>query len=206
MFRLPVNAKIETNKTKEENLVEMIGKEDQHEQEQAELKVTDKRKFNEDGSLREGVTIEKEEPKPAPEPAPASSTIITDQTAEEVGEPTDVVSDTETEAEMPDDKDPASFINFLSTLVTNAAAALGAIPHPVSGQKTVDLDTAKYWIDVLVMLRKKTKGNLSSQEEDLLMGILSDLQLQFVSINKAAEEKLKAQAAQKFSSKDILGG
>ncbi len=73
-----------------------------------------------------------------------------------------------------DDDDPASFINFLSTLVTNAAASLGAMPHPVTGQKSVDLDTGKYWIDVLAMLREKTKGNLSSQEKALLESILGD--------------------------------
>ena len=105
-----------------------------------------------------------------------------------------------------DDEDPASFINFLSTLVTNAAASLGAIPHPVTGQKNVDLDTGRYWIDVLTMLRKKTANNLTGQEERLLDSVLSDLQMQYVTLTRAAEEKLKAQAAKKFSSKDILGG
>lgn len=188
----------------------MIGKEDRNEEEEPVLKVTDKRKFNDDGSLREGVTIEKEKPKPAPEvTAQAPSPIIG-----EVDEPM-AQSGTAPAAEKPsepevedsaDEKDPASFINFLSTLVTNAAAALGAIPHPVTGQKSVDLESGKYWIDVLTMLRDKTKGNLNSREDSLLTSILSDLQMQFVSLNRAAEEKLKAQAAKKFSSKDILGG
>ena len=104
------------------------------------------------------------------------------------------------------DENPASFVNFLSTLVANAATALGAMQHPVTGQKSVDLDTGKYWIDILAMLREKTTGNLNSQEQRLLESILSDLQMQFVALNHATEEKLKAQAAQKFSSKDILGG
>lgn len=189
----------------------MIGKEDPTHEEDAELKVTDRRKFNVDGSLREGVTIEKEEPKESP--PIESSTIITD-TSDTVQTPVEetaadpespLVSD-ETEEDIADAKDPASFINFLSTLVTNAAAALGAIPHPVTGQKAVDLDTGRYWIDVLNMLRKKTAGNLSSREESLFDSVLSDLQMQFVAMNRATEEKLKAQAAQKFSSKDILGG
>jgi hypothetical protein len=56
------------------------------------------------------------------------------------------------------------------------------------------------------MLREKTNGNLSSQEQSLLESILGDLQMQYVHLTKATEEKLKAQAAQKFSGKDILGG
>ena len=104
------------------------------------------------------------------------------------------------------DDNPASFVNFLSTLVTNAAASLGAMPHPVTGQKSVDLDTGKYWIDVLAMLRDKTDGNLNSQEQKLLESILGDLQMQYLALTRASEENLKAQAAQKFSSKDVLGG
>ncbi len=195
----------ERNQRKKKD-IEMIGIEDQNQEEEPELKVTDRRKFNEDGSLREGVTIEKEEPKPAREEGPPSSSIITDESVADVTAVSKDDTPVSEEEETADDKDPASFVNFLSTLVTNAAAALGAIPHPVTGQKSVDLETGKYWIDVLSMLREKTKGNLSTQEDLLLANILSDLQMQFVSMNRAAEEKLKAQAAQKFSSKDILGG
>jgi hypothetical protein len=80
------------------------------------------------------------------------------------------------------------------------------MPHPVTGQKSVDLEAGKYWIDVLTMLKEKTEGNLSSRESRLMTSIVSDLKMQFVALNRATEEKLKAQAAQKFSSKDILGG
>ena len=89
--------------------------------------------------------------------------------------------------------------------MTNAAASLGAIPHPVTGQKSVDLDTGRYWIDVLQMLQDKTRNNLSAQESRLFESVLSDLKMQYVALARATEEKLKAQAAQKFSSKDILG-
>lgn len=111
----------------------------------------------------------------------------------------------EDDGEIPGAKDPASFVNFLSTLATNAAAALGAMPHPVTGQRSLDLDSGKYWLDVLAMLRDKTKGNLHAKEERLLEGLLADLRMQYVQVVRATEEKLKAQAAQKFSGADILG-
>ena len=55
------------------------------------------------------------------------------------------------------------------------------------------------------MLRDKTKGNLHPQESRLLEGLLADLRMQYVTMVRAAEEKLKAQAAKKFSANDILG-
>ncbi len=184
---------------------------EEREEEQPEIKVTDRRKFNLDGSVREGVQLESEKPRtetPIYEPtaetvetyenAPVSEEIDTTpqlEEAEEIGN----------EEDFPGADDPASFVNFLSTLATNAAASLGAMPHPATGQRSVDLETGKYWLDVLGMLSEKTKGNLHPQESRLLEGLLGDLRMQYVQLVRATEEKLKAQAAQKFSASDILG-
>jgi Domain of unknown function (DUF1844) len=175
-------------------------------EEETEMKVVDKRKFNLDGSVREGVTIEPEKPKvetpvaAAPtaenlQSAPVAEDVHTTPQTEEIGD----------EEDFPGAEDPASFVNFLSTLATNAAAALGAMPHPATGQRSLDLDTGKYWLDVLAMISEKTKGNLHPQEARLLEGLLGDLRMQYVQLVRATEEKLKAQAAQKFSANDILG-
>jgi hypothetical protein len=75
--------------------------------------------------------------------------------------PEPALDDADTEDDIPGADDPASFVNFLSTLATNAAASLGAVPHPATGQRSLDLDTGKYWLDVLAMLREKTSGNLA---------------------------------------------
>src|SRR6185503_2230492 len=55
--------------------------------------------------------------------------------------------------------DPTSFLSLVMSLASNAAANLGMMPHPVTGETGVDLPTAKHWIDVLGMLERKTKGN-----------------------------------------------
>lgn len=181
------------------------------EEEQPVIKVTDRRKFNLDGSLREGVEIETEKPQaetPIYEPSPETIDAYENATvAEEIDttphtEEADAIDE---EEDFPGADDPASFVNFLSTLATNAAAALGAMPHPVTGQRSLDLDTGKYWLDVLGMLDEKTKGNLHPQEARLLEGLLGDLRMQYVQLVRATEEKLKQQAAQKFSASDILG-
>ena len=190
------------------NLTHMIGKDDN--QEEVSFKVADRRKFNPDGSLKEGVTLEpaKQEEKPAepitsaaetkPEPPKTKSTEPSPETVHE----DEFAGD---EDDFADADDPASFVHFLSTLATNAAAALGAVPHPATGQRSLDLETGKYWLDVLGMLRDKTKGNLSPQEARLLEGLLADLRMQYVQLVRATEEKLKQQAAKKFSNADILG-
>lgn len=191
----------------------------EREEEQPVVKVTDRRKFNLDGSLREGVEIEPPKPKTEEKPLETESEIITSPTEtaaaapQTLGDLTAVAEESaieeaeeeEEEIEIPGANDPASFVNFLSTLATNAAAALGVMPHPVTGQRTVDLDTGKYWLDVLAMLKTKTKGNLHAQESQLLEGVLTDLRMHYVQLVRATEEKLKAQAAQKFSASDILG-
>jgi hypothetical protein len=181
----------------------------EREEEQPIIKVTDRRKFNIDGSIREGVEIEPEKPKtetPTPEPKAAKAAEIFEAVSDEEIHTTPTTEEISGEDEdIPGAEDPASFVNFLSTLATNAAAALGAMPHPVTGQRTLDLDTGKYWLDVLGMLREKTKGNLHPQESRLLEGLLGDLRMQYVQLVRATEERLKAQAAQKFSASDILG-
>lgn len=183
----------------------MIGHEDN--QEEVTFKVTDRRKFNPDGSLKEGVEIEPEAPKPVaapPVPAPKSEPAIAAIEEEPIAAAGDEAEE-DGENDIPGAEDPASFVNFLSTLATNAAAALGAVPHPATGQRSLDLDTGKYWLDVLAMIRDKTKGNLHAQEARLLEGLLADLRMQYVTMVRATEEKLKAQAAKKFSGADILG-
>ena len=189
-------------------------------EEEVTYKVADKRKFNADGSVREGVTLDAapppqpreqgrpaaEAPRPATgadkglsEPAAASGAAEYDQYGDEDLDELDDTSD------IPGARDPASFVNFLSTLATNAAAALGAVPHPVTGKRSLDLESGKYWLDILAMLKDKTKGNLHPKEQQLIDGLLGDLRMQYVQLVRATEEKLKAQAAAKFSGEDILG-
>jgi hypothetical protein len=177
----------------------MIGNEDN--QEEVSFKVADRRKFNADGSLREGVSIE---PQQQPEERPSADA------GKPVPENIDldqITLDDEPEEPnaIPGAEDPASFVNFLSMLATNAATALGAVPNPATGKRVLDLETGKYWLDVLGMIKEKTSGNLHPEEQRLLDALLGDLRMQYVHIVKATEEKLKAQAAAKFSGDELLG-
>lgn len=172
----------------------------EREEEQSSLKVKDRRKFNLDGSIREGYVEEKAEeaPKPAPPPQrePAAPSSETAPASPEAADATE---------EIPGADDPTSFVNFLSTLATNAAVSLGMMAHPSTGKPQPDLDGAKYWIDILSMLRDKTKGNLHPQEAKLLEGLIADFRMQYVELMRAYEAKLKQQAAGKIGLNDLLG-
>ena len=181
--------------------------------EQPHFKVTDRRLFNADGSPRALPPEETPAPKPVtPEPV-ASEPVATAPSVEEVRqsvppqEALDAAASADEENELSEEElegahDPASFVNFLMSIASNAASALGMMEHPVTHQREVDLELAKHWIDVLGMLQRKTQGNLSTQEAKILEGFLADLRMQFVSLANSATPK----AARTYSGRDIVGG
>jgi len=181
----------------------MTGNDDN--KDEVSFKVADRRKFNADGSVKEGVILEAAKVEEKPGEKPKAETESNTQDLADRAEQEPPFEAEGDENEIPGAEDPASFVNFLSTLATNAAAALGAVPHPATGKRTLDLETGKYWLDVLGMIKDKTAGNLHPQESRLLDGLLGDLRMQYVQLVKATEERLKAQAAQQFSGADILG-
>ena len=182
-------------------------------EEQPTFKVVDRRPFNPDGTPRELSAEEKEaqeaakakaaaqppleaspasEPPTPPRPEPRAERADSEpRAAREPGGPT---------GRDPLD-DPASFISLIMSVASNAAASLGMMPHPVTGETGVDLKTAKHWIDVLGMLEKKTAANLDPQEDQMLEGLLADLRMQYVSFSGAPTPP-----PAKFSASDITGG
>ena len=73
-----------------------------------------------------------------------------------------------------------SFSTFVISLSTQALMHLGEIADPLSGKVETDVTAAKQMIDILGMLREKTKGNLNSGEERLMEDILFDLRMKYV--------------------------
>jgi hypothetical protein len=67
------------------------------------------------------------------------------------------------------------FNEFILFQAQNAGLFLGQIPHPSTGERTVNLRAAKSVIDSLEMLAAKTTGNLTETEEKLLTTALANL-------------------------------
>lgn len=180
-------------------------------EEQGSFKVTDRRLFNADGTPRDLPPDEKPQPsedKQAPlsektAAKPAESEPVPQTREEQTAAWAEAASATDVHREgATDDEDPASFLSFLMSIASNAAAALGMMEHPVTHQRDVDLELGKHWIDVLGMLQQKTRGNLNPQEQQILEGLLSDLRMQYVSLVNSASAK----APRGFTGRDIVGG
>ena len=88
------------------------------------------------------------------------------------------------------------FIEFVMMQAQNAMLFLGQIPHPGTGQPEVNLEVAKMFIDQLVMIREKTRGNLNTDETAVLNNALSNLQMAFVEVSQKQGGKPAAATAE----------
>jgi hypothetical protein len=73
-----------------------------------------------------------------------------------------------------------NFSTFIFSLSSSALLHFGEIQDPTTGEKKKNLPMAKHTIDILAMLEEKTRGNLSSDEEQLFKNILYDLRMRYV--------------------------
>jgi hypothetical protein len=76
----------------------------------------------------------------------------------------------------------ANFSTLVLSIASSAAISLGMAPDPSTGQSSVDKKMAQFNIDLLEVLKLKTKNNCSKEEETLLNQLLSDLKMKFVSL------------------------
>ena len=90
-----------------------------------------------------------------------------------------------------------NFQMLVDFLTRNAAAMLGGMADPQTGKAYVDLEGAHEVIDMLDVLREKTRGNLAKADDELLAEMIGSLKLTYMEISKAAAAQMAKQAAQK---------
>jgi hypothetical protein len=165
------------------------------------FRVIDRRLFNTDGEIRdEAARAERHQRETEPPPAPAAASKPSD-TASTPSEATLVDSPAATDAapgpQLVQPEGPPSsrglemLINFVAQ---NAAMLLGAYPDPRTGQAMLDLEGARELIDMLDALRETTRGNLSQDDDKLLLEVLGSLKLSFMEMTKAAAKAMKDKA------------
>ena len=89
--------------------------------------------------------------------------------------------DQEAPAEAPQSEAPeVNFLNYITSLGFQAMIFLGAIPNPMTNQEEKNLDQAKFLIDTLTLLKEKTQGNLTKEEDNLLNASVYELQMKYV--------------------------
>ena len=125
------------------------------------FKVSDRRIFSPEG--------------PKEEPAPSE-----EKKAEE-GRPSDQEKGKMEEVEDREIPLPEiNFATFIFSLSHSAILHLGEIPDPITQEVERNLPLAKQTIDIIGMLKEKTRGNLTQEEQALIDGILYDLRMRYV--------------------------
>ena len=155
-----------------------------------QIKVTDKRIFTSDGQIREEFRqqINPVEPsfskaaEPPPEKPPAAPPAGKQQQSRPEQEP----PGGERRKTMADrGQNPGTaFTDFVEPLIAQAYMFLGMLRDPRNPKPTVDPGAARQMIEILTMLKDKTAGNLTPEEEDFLNAHLGELKLAFVQRTK----------------------
>ena len=99
----------------------------------------------------------------------------------------EIHAEKEEDVEMPE----VNFIGYITSLAFQAVIFLGEVPHPLTEKIERNLKQAKFLIDTLLLIRDKTKGNLTAQENDTLNAFLYELQMKFVEASQKEEGPAK---------------
>jgi hypothetical protein len=163
---------------------------------QKELKVTDKRIFTADGEIKDEFKQEiravETNPTAAREPAPEASAETAQRSPESAPrrpEPARPGEQRGNEGRRRSTADMATnpgtpFANFIQSLVMQSYMFLGMLRDPRQPQPVFDAAAARETIDILTLLKEKTAGNLTPEEEDFFETHLGELKLAFVQRTK----------------------
>ncbi|NOY09937.1 MAG: DUF1844 domain-containing protein [Spirochaetes bacterium] len=94
------------------------------------------------------------------------------------------------------------FSLYIAILGQSAMMQLGKIMNPATGKLEKDLVQAKFTIDVLGIIEKKTEGNLTKEESELLKSTLTNLRLNYVEEVREMQEKDKKSGKSSGKSED----
>lgn len=94
------------------------------------------------------------------------------------------------------------FVQLIFSLKTSAIMQLGKIANPLTGKIERNLDEAKYTIDMLNMIKEKTKNNLASDEEKIINDAVFELQMNYIDEVKKDEEEKKEEKPEEEKSKE----
>jgi hypothetical protein len=166
--------------------------------EKPEIKVTDKRIFTAEGDIREEFREDikpsdpmmakaseapaaepAEKPAEAPDAKPAAERRTQTKGApSETGERRRTMADKASNPETP-------FTNFIEPLIAQGYMSLGMLRNPYQPQSKIDVGAARQMIEILTLLKEKTSGNLTADEDDFLETHLGELKLAYVQRTKS---------------------
>jgi len=156
------------------------------EEENQGVKIVDRRRFNTEGEAKgsdDESTAKESSPKKEPAAKKADETKSSANDSKDSGSPDgesaqEQVRLTEQDAGMA----PLDFSTFIMGLAHQALILLGQVEDPYSGQKTVNMEGARQTIDTIAILEEKTRGNLTANEEKLIIEALAGLRMAYVEV------------------------
>jgi hypothetical protein len=172
------------------------------EKKQESFTVTDRRLFTSEGEIRQEVSQEEVSSTAAtPQPAPVAQPDLAPPLVESDAPPAPTAAEQKEQADAyrksAKDLDARvelsghstkelemTFERFMASLYMSAMLQLGLM-HEQGGQPRVDLIGARQTIDTLSLLSEKTKGNLTSTEENFLQNCLYELRMAYVEVTNA---------------------
>lgn len=140
------------------------------------FRVIDRRLFDESGALRQEVVQHERDEAATQKPAPAASPAAP-------AAPKDAPAPSRT------------FQMLVDLLYSNAAVYLGGYADPATGRPVLDLEGARNIIDILEMLREKTRGALAPEDDRMLVEAMGSLKMAFLEVSKAADQALRQKPA-----------
>jgi hypothetical protein len=162
------------------------------------FKVVDRRLFTEEGELRKDAVEQERRDEEVASARKASAPTAAKPTPAPSGSAAPAPSADAASADSADSIAPSrSFQMLVDFLTRNAAAMLGGMADPRTGQPFLDLEGAREMIDMLDVLREKTRGNIAKTDEDLLIEVVGSLKLTFMEVSKAAAEAMANKAGKR---------
>ncbi len=79
-----------------------------------------------------------------------------------------------------------AFTSFIMSLATQVLVQIGEMPPPEGMNIPIDFESARQTIDIMAMLQRRTKGNLSAEEGRFMEEVLHSLRVSFISAKKKA--------------------
>jgi hypothetical protein len=155
----------------------------------SEIKVTDKRIFTAEGEIREEFRqeIKAGDPfaaKPAAPPAPPKEAQAERRQTANPEPPASGERRTKSIADKA--QNPGTpFADFVEPLIAQAYVSLGMLRDPYGQKPKIDVAAARQMIEMVTMLKDKTAGNLTPDEDDFLSTHLGELKLAFVQRTKS---------------------
>ena len=150
-----------------------------------EVKVTDRRIFTPEGDIREEFRgeIKPSDPLAARPPEPKPAEKPAQERREKNAGPPPGGERRKSMAERAENPG-TPFADFVQQLIAQAYMFLGMLRSPSAPKPMVDVPAAREMIEILTMLKEKTAGNLTPEEDDFLSTHLGELKLAFVQRTK----------------------